>query len=168
MKEDTLKELSLANDNLSNGIDRVYGEWHCEVLNAMYKACDSGDKIHIVIDQSAKKRPELAPYTNPESQLVLLNVSPNAVLRFSMNFKGITFECGLRGTVLFDTYSWDEVIALEVHSGGYLKSQIPLDPEVIDHITKTYLGVHGGVVAETVVTSGNVIKAEFGKRKSSS
>lgn len=170
MKDDSLKELDRVNTNFANDVDRAYGKWCCGVLSTIYTDMVEGDKVHLVINQSIKNRPELVKYTNTETQCVLLNITVGAVIRFGMDFQGVTFECGLQGTSLFDTYTWDEVMAFEVRHGGWVKYQIPLDPDTATQMTKVLLdtrGVAGEVMAviDTSVAPNNVVRPEFGKQK---
>jgi len=169
MKEETLKELGRINENLTTTIERTYGKWCCSVLSTLYTDLGPGDKIHILVYQPAKNRPILAPFVNEASQCVLLNINPEAVLRFSMDFKGLTFECGLRGQVFFDTIEWEEIAAFEVRNGGWVKYQVPLNTEdailMVDTLTTTR-----GIVAdplpllESDAPSNNVVQVQFGNK----
>lgn len=174
MKEDTLVALKQINHNWSATMNHAYGKWCHDLLNLMYGELGHEDKIHLVVFQPAKNRAALFPFMCAESQCVVLNITASAVIRFEMDYNGVTFECGLQGKQFYDTITWDEVMAIEVRNGGWVRYQIPMSPDEVQTMTELLTNV-GKVAAcgsgsfdladEPVEKiTGNVVQAQFGKK----
>jgi len=170
MKEETLKELDRINNKWTHDLARAYGMWCCSVLSTLYTELDPGDKVHIVVHQPHKNRPELKLFAHPETECVLLNITMGAVIGFGMDYEGVTFECALHGKPLRETYLWEEIVAFEVRVGGYVKYQIPLNPDEMTVMTTLMLETKQ-VVGEvtpppinTTVPVSNVVQLQFGQK----
>ena len=140
---------------------KCYGEWCKGVMDTLYNQLEPGDQVMVLVNQHVKQRPELAPYTHPESGLVTLNVSASAVIRFEMDHTGMSFEMGLRGIPLYDHFEADKP-----------RYQIPFSPHMMLQYTTAALepeqALEVPIPEQPVVKStDNVVVANFGQPRKS-
>lgn len=172
MKKETINNLHQLNLAWSEAAKKCYGEWCKGVMDTLYNQLEPGDKVMAVINQHVKQRPELVPYADPESGLVILNVSASAVIRFEMDHTGMSFEVGLRGIPLYDHFEWGEIMSVEIHNAGRPRYKIPLSPLIILQFTTTALEPEQELEAAipqqpTLTSTDNVVVANFGQPRRS-
>lgn len=166
MKKETINNLHQLNLAWSEAAMKCYGEWCKGVMDTLYNQLEPGDKVMVLVNQHVKQRPELAPYTHPESGLVTLNVSASAVIRFEMDHTGMTFEMGLRGITLYDHFEWDEIISVEIHNAGKPRYHILLSPHKMLQFTTSALESEQALVMPipeqpVVKSTDNVVVVNF-------
>lgn len=167
MTNEYFKQLNVLNLRWMETCLEAYRIWCVGVMNLVYEGLEDGDKVFIVINQKYHNRPELLPFAADDGHYVTLNCSASAVIRFEMDASGIAFECGLRGIPVYNRYDWDEITSVFVSDGDHLKLSMRLDPNETHYLTGQVLAQMEQMVAPepTIEPGGNVVVADFGKRR---